>query len=204
MERKPHQIIIINGPRKSGKDIAAKWIMKEWNDIRHMKFSGPMKHSLRELFNLPDHLWKRLEHEDSGALKLEPLPELFGKSWVEVLMWYSEEVLKPKFGKGVFGKLLATALVAPTMTMATVISDSGFDEEVHEVLKCFQPKNVHVFQLFREGHTFAGDSRKYLDATDFPAGVTWWPINNDYDKGMYRRQILMRMNKIFGGERTYD
>jgi hypothetical protein len=201
---KMHQVIFINGPRRSGKDTATNHIVSEWVNVRHKKLASPMKRALREFFNLPNALWKALEMEASGPLKLEPLPELLGMSWVEALIWFSEEVMKPKFGEDVFGRLMVQEMHQPHPAPLTVISDSRFGSELVPVAKAFGAQNCHVFQLFREGHTFAGDTGSYLDATDLPAGVTFWGIENQYEPSMFRRQILIRDNKILGMERTYD
>lgn len=200
----PHQVIFINGPRKSGKDTAVKFATYEFVNIRHKKFAGSMKRALKEFFGISDALWKDLEHAESGPLKLTPLPDLFGMTWVEALIWFSEEVMKPKFGADVFGKLLAREMKQPTSARLTMISDCGFVQEVGAVVAQFGAKNCHVFQLFRPDHSFHGDSRSYLDAADLPRDVTWHQINNHYEQDMFRRQICMRVNKILGMDRTFD
>lgn len=200
----PHQVIFINGPRKSGKDTAVKFATQEFINIRHKKFAGSMKRALKEYFAISDALWKDLEQTDSGQLKLTPLPDLFGLSWVEALIWFSEEVMKPKFGSDVFGRVLAREMRQPTSARLTMISDCRFGEEVAAVVAAFGAKNCHVFQLFRDGYTFAGDTGRYLDATDFAPGITWHTINNNFEQDMYRRQICMRVNKILGMDRTFD
>jgi len=204
MSSKPHQVIFLNGPRRSGKDQAAKYIIAEFISVRHKKFAGIMKRALKEFFGIKEDLWKRLEHEGSGQLKLQPLPELLGMSWVEALIWFSEEVMKPKFGSDVFGQLLAREMIGPTSNYLTVISDSRFTEEALPVVEAYGPTNCHVFQLFRDDLTFMGDTGSYMCATDFPAGVTFWRIDNIHELSMYRRQILIRTNKVLGQENTYD
>jgi len=204
MKKQPHQIILMNGPRRSGKDTAANWIMKEILQSRHVKVAGSMKQALRVMFNLPDLLWKDLEGNYSSALKLQPLPGLFGYSWVETLIWYSEVVMKPRYGNSVFIDILAEELIAPTSSILTVVSDCGFKEEVIVLANTFGAENIHVFQLFRDNHTFAGDSREYVAQEDCPPLVNWYTVRNDYDKAMYRIQILTRVNKILGIVKSYD
>lgn len=198
-----HQVIFINGPRKSGKDTAANHIISEWINVRHKKFAGCMKAALREFFCLSNQLWKDLELSASGDLKLQPLPELMGMSWVEALIW-AREFMCEKFGEQVFGDLLARQMAVPSPAPLTVISDNRFICETLPIIKQYGAKNCHVFQLFREGYTFAGDIGSYIDSTDMPPGVTFWGIENQYEPAMYRRQILIRTNKILGMERTYD
>lgn len=202
-EQRPHQVIFINGPRKSGKDTAVRFAEREFIDIRHKKFAGSMKRALATYFGISDALYKDLEHAESGPLKLTPLPDLFGMTWVETLIWFAEEVMKPKFGSDVFGKLLAKELRQPTSTRLTMISDCRFVQEVAPVVAAFGPRNCHVFQLFREGYTFDGDSGGYLAFEDLPREVTWYQINNHLELDMYRRQICIRVNKILGFNREF-
>lgn len=203
-QQQPHQVIFINGPRKSGKDTAVKFAIHEFVNIRHKKFAGPMKRALKEFFGMSDALYKDLEHAESGELKLTPLPDLFGMTWVEAMIWFSEDVMKPKFGQDVFGKLLAKEMKQATSARLTMISDCRFVQEVGVVVTAFGARNCHVFQLFREGYSFDGDSGGYLAFEDLPRDVNWHQINNHFEQDMYRRQICMRVNKILGMDRTFD
>ena len=202
--RKPHQVIFINGPRRSGKDTAANCIMKEFVNVRHKKFAGSMKHALRAFFGLDDATWKALEIDSSNEFKLLPLPQLFGMTWVEALIWFSEDVMKPKFGPDIFGNVLVTDMRKPTSTALTVISDCGFTDELFPIIYSYGAANCHMFQLFRDGHTFEGDSRHYISKEDLPSDVKWYIINNDFELDMYKRQILIRTNTILGMDRTFD
>jgi hypothetical protein len=125
-------------------------------------------------------------------------------SWVDALIWYSEEMMKPKFGDDVFGQLLVRDMAIPTPAYLTVISDSRFAVEAAPIIRQYGANNCHVFQLFRDRFTFNGDSGSYFDAADLAPGVTFWSVENQYELSMYRRQILIRVNKILGMERTYD
>jgi len=198
-----HQYIFVNGPRRSGKDTAVRFINKEWLNVRHRKFATPLKEACASLFGVSPTLLKELEREGS-VLKTEPCDLFFGKSWVEVLIWLSEEVMKPKFGPTVFGDLMATNLCAFTATPFTVISDCGFVSEVLPVIKLFGVRNCHVIRLFRPGHTFEGDSRQYLFENDAPIGLNILDLHNTYDLPMFRIQVLRRIDRIMGREKEYD
>ena len=204
MSRLPHQVIFINGPRRSGKDTAAGFIVHEWLNVRHKKFAGVMKQTLRALFSLSDEQWKQFEQSPSGQSKLLKMPQLQNMSWVEALIWFSEDVMKPRFGADIFGKLLVEDMRNPTSTALTVISDCGFVEEVIPVCKAYGANNCHMFQLFRPDFSFAEDSRSYLAKEDLPPEMNWHVIQNMHDKDMYRRQILIRTNKILGTDRIFD
>ena len=200
---KMHQVIFLNGPRKSGKDTAANHIQKEWPDARLMKFASPLKASLRAFFGVSDALWKELEGPGNNDAKLVHRPEFFGLSWVDALIWYSEEMMKPKFGADIFGQLAFDKMLAMHPSPVTVFSDCRFSDEMRVIIKQYGSVNCHVFQLHRDGCTFTGDSGSYLRATDLPSLVNWQTVNNQYEPSMFRRQILMRVNRILGMQRTF-
>jgi len=128
-----HKVIFLNGPPRSGKDTAAQHIMRKLPWVRHRKFSAPLKAAARVLFAINDELFKELEAEGSQK-KNEPLPELMGKTWREVLISLSEEHMKPKYGDDVFGKLMLLNLAKPTSASFSIISDSGFDYEAAPII----------------------------------------------------------------------
>jgi hypothetical protein len=198
-----HQIIFINGPRHSGKDTAGRIIMKEWFNCRHRKFAGPLKAACAAAFGIEERLLHDLEAEGS-MLKLEPRPEFFGMSWVDALIWFSEECMKPKFGNEVFGRLMVHELQKPTGAPFTIITDSGFATEAFPVVRAFGVQNCHVFRLYREGKTFVGDSRGYLLEHDLPDSLHFVDIQNVHEMKMFRIQVLRRVDQIMGREMQYD
>ena len=198
-----HQIVFLNGPRRCGKDTAAKFIAQEFAlESRCAKFATPLKQATAALFSLNQGRYRQLEAPGS-ELKTKPLPELFGLSWVETLIWLSEQCVKPKFGKDAFGLLMLSQLTQPTMTQVTVISDCGFAEEMTPLIVFYGAENCHLFRIHREGCTFDGDSRSYVFENDVPDGLHIDDIYNLHDMGMYRVQILRRIDKILGRQVEY-
>lgn len=198
-----HQIIFLNGPPKSGKDTAVRFILKEWLNVRHRKFASPLKAACAGLFGIEGELLKELEAEGS-PIKNEPRPELFGHTWREALIWLSEKCMKPHYGKDVFGQLMANELLKPTPSRFTVISDAGFPDEAMPVMKRFGIQNCHLFRIYREGYTFNGDSRNYWFENDLPNDLHIEDIHNEYELSMFRIQVLRRVDKIMGREMVYD
>jgi hypothetical protein len=198
-----HQIVFLNGPRRSGKDTAAKFIAQEFAlEARTAKFAMPLKLAAAAMFNLNQGRVRQLEAPGS-KLKSQRLPELFDMTWPEVLIWLSEECMKPKFGKDVFGLLMLSYLAQPTLTSITVISDCGFADELTPIIQLFGAENCHLFRIYRDGHTFAGDSRGYVFENDVPVGLHIEDIHNQHDIGMFRVQILRRVDKILGRQMEY-
>lgn len=197
-----HQIVFLNGPRRAGKDTAAKFIMQEFAlDAREAKFSQPLKLAAASMFNVNQGMYRRLE-EVGSHYKTEPLPQLFGSSWTDLLIWLSEDCMKQKFGNDVFGMLMLSYLTQPSMTKLTVISDSGFANEIVPVVQFYGAANCHLFRIYRDGHTFTGDSRKYIDSV--PDGVHVHDIYNHYELSMFRVQVLRRVDKIMGRVMEYN
>lgn len=197
-----HQVVFFNGPRRSGKDTAARFIQTEYPNVRHRKFAGPLKRACAEFFGVRPDLLAELE-KDGSRIKTDPLDQFFGMSWVQALIWFSEEAAKPKFGKDVFGRLLANELLRPAASLLTIISDSGFEDEAWPVIRQFGLQNCHVFRILRDGHTFKGDSRSYIFETP-PDGLHVEDINNDFERHIFRVQVLRRIDKIMGVEKDYS
>jgi hypothetical protein len=167
------KLVLFNGPRHSGKDTAALHVAEKFNAY-HFKFSGPIKAAIRAAFDLCDEEVDFLE-----SIKTEPTSLLLGKSYVEVQISFSETWAKHFFGEDVFGKL-ATRKVRNAMklrpdTNLFVCSDSGFVVEAWPVIEnLFGTENTALVRIQREGKTFAGDSRSYIELP----GVTQLYVDN--------------------------
>jgi hypothetical protein len=74
----------------------------------------------------------------------------------EALIYTSELVVKPAFGRDYFGKI-ANSNIQPC---GAVFSDGGFDEEIEPIAR--GQKYVYIIQFEREGCTWSGDSRGWL------------------------------------------
>jgi hypothetical protein len=95
-------------------------------------------------------------------LKDQPWYKLQGMSQREFLIWISEEVVKPRFGKQHFGQLLKRELDKSILYGTYVCSDGGFTEELEPFI--IDPEwTVAIVRLHRTGCTFEGDSRNYIE-----------------------------------------
>ena len=199
-----HQIIFLNGPRQAGKDTAAKYIMQQYvMDAREAKFARALKLAAAALFNINQGQF-RLFEDIASEMKLMKLPALHGQSWVEILIWLSEECMKPKFGDDILGRILLSHLREPTMSKLTVVSDCGFSDEIYPIAEFFGVKNCHLFRIYRPGCSFDGDSRKYVFEDHLPDGLHVEDIHNTFDAHMFRVQVLRRVDKIMGRVMEYN
>lgn len=149
------KVVLFNGPPRSGKDTIVSELLVRYPEVSdHLKFSKPLKQSLKTLFNLSDEEADYLEQTKDVSSDL-----LQGLSWRQAQIWLSEEVMKPRFGKDIFGKLLVKDLDYSKKFI--FISDSGFLEEAEQVINKVKANNVIKISLWREGCSFRGDSRRY-------------------------------------------
>jgi hypothetical protein len=173
------KLILFNGPRHSGKDTAANHVWSSFPDTMRFKMSRPLKDGIKAFFNLTDAQVAYLESK-----KTEPDELLFQNSYVDVQISMSEYWAKDKFGMRVFGKL-AFREIQKSPSKIFVCSDSGFDYEAAPLLPYFGISNVLLVRLHREGKTFAGDSRGYIELP----GVRTLEMSNDSSTTHFCEQV---------------
>ena len=167
------KVILLNSPPDSGKDLAANCI-KELTGAKHCEFKST-------LFGVAKGI-TGLSHEDFFTTyndrdkKEQPQPEFFGLSPREMMIWISEDVCKPKFGKLFFGKAAANQI---DIEKGSVFSDSGFPDEVFPIADKYGAENIYVIRFNRHGSGFGNDSRDYLKPEDCPEGVNFIDLKND-------------------------
>ena len=176
------KLILFNGPRHSGKDTAALYCEAELGAY-HFKMSGPIKAALRAMFSLSQDDVDYLE-----SIKTSSTDILFGESYVSSQISFSECWAKQRYGIHVFGLLAARHLTKAIQDNPDqklyVCSDSGFDHEAKPLLKIFG-KNTLLVTIYRDGKTFEGDSRSYIDLP----GVTRVSVTNNGSVSEYQATI---------------
>jgi len=173
------KLILFNGPRHSGKDTAADHVWSVFANTMRFKMSRPLKDAIKAFFNLTDAQVAYLESK-----KTQPDDLLFGNSYVDVQISMSEYWAKDKFGMRVFGKL-ALREVQASPSKLFVCSDSGFDYEAAPLLTYFGISNVMLVRLHREGKSFEGDSRSYIELP----GVRTIEMSNNGSTTHFREQV---------------
>lgn len=181
------KLILFNGPRHCGKDTAALHCVKKYG-AHHFKMSRPLKTAIKSIFNLDEGTVDYLE-----TIKTQPTPLLFGKSYVELQISLSEDWFKQLYGPNVFGYLavrdLASHMVVDELAEVNnclyVCSDSGFAAEALPLIDLFGPDNCLLVRVSRQGKTFAGDSRSYIELD----GVLTVALNNDGSQADYGKAV---------------
>lgn len=177
-------IVLFNGPPGAGKDTAAN-VVKQWSDFARArnrslvhiqeKFADPIKQICRTIYGT-----KEFNEHDVFDKKSLPSDVFFGKSCREVQIATSEKFLKIQHGERIFGELLAKRIgdvcelkvhqgydsfmrITDNDTVLFTVSDSGFEPEAKVLIERFGAQNVMLIRLHRDGHSFPGDSRNYVE-----------------------------------------
>lgn len=161
------KIVLFNGPPGSGKDEAAHSAAHAY-DGRVLSFKNKLFDIALTVSGIPEQDWFEIYDapRDSGLNKNTPLSTLGGLSQREFLIKISEEWVKPTLGEAYFGYALAEA-IAGVENDFIFVSDSGFEAESRVLQETFGYENVVLVRLEREGCTYEGDSRGYLDPDGF-------------------------------------
>lgn len=168
--------IILNGPPRSGKDTLLVELEKYFAESHKDKHFEPFsyKRVLCEGVGTrygvdPLEVWEINADADS---KDKPSKLFGGKTVREALIYESENVIKVDLGEhGVAIKTfmrLSDKLKQSKVNSAQVViatPDGGFNAEVDALCNHFFLKREDLFivRIDREGKTFAGDSREYIN-----------------------------------------
>ena len=152
------KIIILNGPAGVGKDTIGSELAAYY-DCSLVSFKRPMFGIAKYL--LGDKAFtKFITAYDDRDQKDIPHGFLGGKTCREFMIWISESVVKPLFGKQHFGKLMSEHIRSCREDLTYVCTDGGFQDEIIHLVE--DGHDVTVIRLHMDGKTFDGDSRDYI------------------------------------------
>lgn len=171
------QLIILNGPPRSGKDTLAKYLYEKHKHFHHVKFANELKIIAHRFYNTPD------QHPDAyEKFKDQPLTEFIGLSPRQAYINLSEDYIKKHHGKDFFGLQLISTIkkVQDNNENVFIVSDGGFEEELLPLLEVFNPALFTIVQVHRAGCTFDNDSRHYFDKERFgKLGIKFLSMDNN-------------------------
>lgn len=156
-------VVILNGPPGCGKDtIANAWVNAHsyHHNYSTKSFKEPMYKVAAAALGMP--LENFLARYEDREWKEKSRPEWGGKSVRDLMISTSEDFLKPMFGNNHMGNLAVKSIKQEGLGQGDIVvfTDGGFDAEVRELEKNFHVQVVHVL---RDGCSFDGDSRSYIE-----------------------------------------
>lgn len=153
-------IIVFNGPPFSGKDEACTYFKKL--GYVHLSFKEELFKETIGFFQVSKKWF--MEGYNDRKIKDLPVDQLqingIKLSRRNAMIYVSENLIKPKFGKEYFGLKLSEQI---QNNLNYCISDGGFEEELTPIINKIGVDNIIIVQLARDGCDFSSDSRKYLN-----------------------------------------
>jgi len=176
------KFILINGPRRSGKDTARKFIdgMFPNGEVGYYRMGAVMRNGLNAMFDVPGARF----HQLYETQKEDPSEEFFGLSGrdaqIELFSW-----LQKTFGDEILGMLAVRRMYRTGVAPITVI-DVGRRSECIPIVRTFGRDNILLLRLARHGCVY-NDGRECVDLSD--VGVKHVDIDNKYDIELYEAQV---------------
>lgn len=162
--------VILNGPPDCDNDTLASRMVEY--GFQHKAFKTQLYKDTAEHFGLDLNDFIRratdrgLKETGYGRRKMTPR---------EMLIYTSEEVIKPQYGEGYFGQAAAGQCLMDEAYLA-VFSDGGFREEIFPLVDTYD--TLVIFRLHRDGCSFVRDSRDYLGGSRTPTTWNWSPVTS--------------------------
>jgi hypothetical protein len=167
-------VIFVNGPPGSGKDLVGEILKRHSfrNELMQFKAAEPIKEAIAAFLDI--------QYNHLEAIKELPVreanPALDSDVTIrQLLIEFSEDFVKPRFGEDIFGKMLANKIrrvetmnVERYVKNLCIVTDAGFHDEVATCIRALRPHGYtfSLWQMHRPGHDFTGDSRSYLDEVE--------------------------------------
>lgn len=191
------KVVILNGSPGCGKDVAAKEMCSlfygDGIPSYHKQFKDRLIDIACAIYGISGCEWNNLYTREG---KEKPYYKLEGMTPREALIHVSEELIKPHYSQDFFGRAAAQSLFEGL----NIFSDGGFIEEVRPLVSKVGMGNILIIRIFRDGHTFEGDSRRHLP-TDFGPLVV--DIHNDGTEQEFFDKVEYEINRWLGDEK-YD
>ena len=172
---KSPRIVLINAPPRSGKNTLAEMMRTALDDVAVIGFSHHLKRSVHAI-HFGEAGWA-MDPDCFDAIKGEPQEILGGRTWRQEYIRFSEVYIKPQLGEKWFGRQFMSSVHSCGRSIIGV-PDSGFLEEAEEAVHQVGPENVLLVRLHKEGCTYAGDSRTYIDLSHL--GVLQFDARNEH------------------------
>lgn len=189
-------VIIINGPKFSGKDTLCNLLLKLFPGAIHARFKDVLYEYSHDLWNIKEsqgltlEAWIELCNDpDLKDVPVKWLANEKGKSLSprQALIHVSEDIIKEEYGPDGVAYLTVMRLqelYPDYKDKLFIFSDGGFNNEIKSLMNDFgiRRKDVTIVRVDRKGCSFAGDSREYIHNPDLML------TNRDNDPSFYLAQ----------------
>lgn len=185
-------VILFNGPPRAGKSEAARYVSTVFG-AKVFNFKDKLVALTKEIYNISDEDWKDYYSRDNKDTKA--IPNADGKTAREALIFVSEGIIKPLFGKDYFGKCAVETIKNSEKML--VCGDCGFDQEVFPVINHFGKDNVYLVKIHRKGYSFVNDSRNWVSKYLFNE-ENIFDITNNMDSKFYEdlKDVVFKATRV--------
>jgi hypothetical protein len=196
------KVLFLNGPPRCGKDTVGEMLSLFSSTVRVVKFAHLLKVATHALFaalqdRLPFTCAERPDPDAYGKIlasgyyessKDRPHADFMGQTPREAYIAVSEMLCKPFLGPHIFGHLLAARMQRQDRPDTVwVVTDCGFAEELRPILNLYDPDKCVLVRITRQGCTFAGDSRRYIDPHE--VGLRMMTLDNSGELHQLRDKV---------------
>lgn len=213
--------VLFNGAPNSGKDTAADLMCDViFGEGVRLNFKDALYKETAKFFNVPlpiaVDLFKSRELKELPSRRFKLGLDLSNVSWVkrmflwlrgykpkylsprQALIHVSENVIKPLYGDDYFGQEMLKAAENYLETEFVFAGDSGFLSELEPLVEAGH--KVVVIQMHRDGCTFKGDSRNYIEQDDVEhLGIKVIKLDNNESLEQLKFNLLKAATDILGG-----
>jgi len=155
------QVILVNGPPRSGKDTVGE-ILRRRHGCLVTKFAKQLKEMAHGLHSIVGGDAKPVRHDYFEKRKDDSCDEFMGATPRQCYIALSENYLKPLYGEDVMGEMLLKSLLGGAQWRTAVVTDSGFSDEAMVLLRHFGVDSIALIRLHRVDCCFSNDSRGYI------------------------------------------
>jgi hypothetical protein len=176
-----YRVVILNQTARSGKDVSAQHLLDKYGSehVNVVSFKQKLIDATAKVLGIS--VEEFLQNYDSKAFdvlgfyqsiewyKDYPIYTIGDKKYSKrtALIHVSENVLKPLFGKGVFGEALKQDL---QYGKVNIVSDGGFAEELEPLNDC----ELLVLQRDRLETNWKGDSRGWVSGEKYGGSTCFY------------------------------
>lgn len=152
-------IVIMNGPKLSGKDYLSNYLVKNSKENAiNVCFKERLNSICRSIYGISPASWFLYTRRSQ---KENPQDKLGGKSSRQVQIEVSEKLIKPFYGDNFFGVALKSSIEKNTSVKTFYVSDGGFERELEPLIS--KDNNILIVKIEAEKCKFdSTDSRDYL------------------------------------------